>query len=124
MKLFEKTGKVDVKEYHFGNEVVRQEKIELALVPETVDYLLDEKNGGKTVEAIRQLIVNLYNCNTFEAPDLFTLLRNSDEEHGELVIDILEACLGKYGFSCFAMINDVAPEIIERFSVERIEEAA
>ena len=121
MKLFEDinetktsqmwTYKVD------GKDVDKEEiyhKIESVLVPETVDYLLTT-GGGSTLRRIRHLIVSLYNYNKFEAVDLFGLMRNADDEHTELVLDIIGHCDLKYGDSCFLMINDLAPKIIDIF---------
>jgi len=88
------------------------------LIPETVEYLLDRKIRGRTVMRIRTLIAYLFHYRNYPAPNLFSLMRNADDEHAELVIDIIEGCSPKYGSSCFQMINELAPEIIDRF--ERI----
>jgi len=95
----------------------RREYITLEFVPETVDYLLNE-SGGATLSRIRALIANLYNCNYYPAPDIFSLMRNSDDEHAELVVNIIDSCRLKYRDSCFKMINDLAPKIIEKFGLD------
>ena len=89
-------------------------KIKSVLVPETVEYLLTTGRGS-TLRRIHHLIVSLYNYNKFEAVDLFGLMRNADDEHTELVMDIIGHCDLKYGDSCFLMINDLAPKIIDEF---------
>jgi len=121
MKLFEKNGKADIHEYELvqtGETVIYKTEY-LDLVPETVDYLLDESERGTTITRIRQLIASLFHYRNFPAPDIFSLMRNADDEHAELVINILESCSPSYGDSCFKMINDLAPEIIERFNLDR-----
>lgn len=85
------------------------------LIPETVAYLLDKKNRSSTVMRIRALIAYLFHYRNYPAPDLFSLMRNADDEHAELVIDIIEGCSPKYGSSCFQMIDDLAPQIIDKF---------
>ena len=95
----------------------KQEYITLDLVPETVDYLLNE-SGGATLSRIRALIANLYNCNHYAAPDIFSLMRNSDDDHAELVVNIIDSCSLKYRDSCFKMIDDLAPKIIKKFGLD------
>lgn len=125
MKLFEEIDRtVDefILQYADGRQVVeKQEYIELALVPETIDYLLN-KSGGSTLARIRALIANLYNCNYYPAPDLFGLMRNADDEHAELVVNIIESCSLKYRDSCFQMIDDLALKIINRFGLDENEQ--
>ena len=89
-------------------------KVRSELVPETVEYLLGEA-GGSTLSKIRHLIVSLYNYRKFDAVDLFGLMRNADDEHTELVLDIIAHCDLKYGDSCFLMIDELAPKIIDIF---------
>jgi hypothetical protein len=125
MKLFEEINRtVDefILEYQDGNRTVeRYEYINLTLVPETVDYLLN-KSGGSTLNRIRALIANLYNCNYYPAPDLFRMMRNADDEHAELIVNIIESCSLKHRDSCFLMINDLAPKLIDHFGLDEQEE--
>ncbi len=51
-------------------------------------------------------------------PDLFGLMRNADDEHAELVVNIIDACSLKYRGSCFKMIDELAPQIIDRFNLD------
>lgn len=139
MKLFRPTGKVDVisltypevvfpKNAHSDDVIVmpvetgkmkteQYEKVELELVPETVDYLMNTKGGG-TLERIRQLILHLFNYRHYTNLDLFGLMRGADDEHVELAINIIESCALKYGDSCFKMIDDLAPKMIDRFGYD------
>ena len=89
---------------------------ECEMIDETVEYLLNA-DDGKTLQRIRYLIANLYNNHTFPNVELFTLLREADTEHEELVMDILGISQSKYGQSCFLMINDLAPKIIKKFKL-------
>ena len=125
MKLFEEVGSenfIDVFRRSDGSEYeVPYTIYELKLVEETVNYLLNE-SGGSTLSRIRALIVNLYNCTYYPAPDLFGLMRNADDSHAELVVNIIDGCSLKYRDSCFLMIDDLAPKIIDRFHPEEDDE--
>ncbi len=106
------TGKIKIEQI---------EQIELELVPETVDYIMNNKGGG-TLERIRQLILHLFNHRYYTDLDLFGLMRNADDEHIELAMNIIESCSLKYGDSCFKMIDDLAPKMIDRFGYADREE--
>ena len=125
MKLFEEVStKTEVYTYQRNDGSTYDDKqtfIELELVPETVNYLLNE-SGGSTLSRIRALIANLYNCNYYPMPDLFGLMRNADDEHAELVVNIIDACSLKYRDSCFKMIDDLAPKIIDCFKLDEEED--
>jgi len=108
MKLFRETGK--------NNSCKR---IELELDPKTVDYILDESKQGDTISNIRDLIMNLFNCQAFTRVDLFSLMRSTDDDHRELAINIIESCSMKYGDSCFLMIDDLAHKVIEKFDYRK-----
>ena len=120
MKLFRETGKEDVFEFETEDMLTgertteREVKIELELVPETVDYILNT-DGGSTLERIRQLILHLYNHRHYKGLDLFGLMRGADDEHAELAVNIIESCALKYGDSCFLMIDEFAPKMIDHF---------
>lgn len=86
----------------------------ISMNQKTVEYLLNER-GSRTIDRIRYLIANLYNCNTFPNVELFSLMRNADDEHQELVMDIIGITQAEYGQACFMIINDLAPLIIEKY---------
>ena len=126
MKLFKETNReteiYTLRRQDTGEEwEEKQEYITLELVQETVDYLMNE-GGGATLARIRALIANLYNCNHYPAPDIFSLMRNADDEHAELVVNIIDSCALKYRDSCFKMIDDLAPKIIDKFGLDEEEE--
>lgn len=87
---------------------------------ETVDYLLNQ-SGGATLEKIRYLVANLYNCYSYPHVELFSMIRNSDKEHQELIMDIIEINQSKYGEACYLMINKLAPLLIKKFGIENVE---
>lgn len=97
------------------SELKTMDKMVMEIVPETEEYLLNG-SGGHTLDRIRYLIANLYNYERFPEAELFSLMRNADEEHQELVLDIIGICQHKYGQSCFTMINEFAPRIVEKFA--------
>jgi len=89
-----------------------------AMIDKTVKYLLDDSVGGDTIDGIRYLIANIYNCYTYPNVKLFSLLRNADEEHQELIMDIIGISQSQFGESCFLMIDGLAPRIIKKFKLE------
>jgi hypothetical protein len=91
------------------------------MIPDTIEYLLGNE-GGKTITRVRYLIANLYNNNRFPNVELFSMIRNADTEHQELIMDIIGINQSKYGKSCFKMIEELAPKIIEKFNLEENEE--
>jgi len=101
------------KEVTFYSQAIRKKEAEL--IPKTVEYLLNEKKKGRTIERIRYLIVNLFNCNTYPDLELFSMIRNADNEHNELIADIIDHCSPRYGDTIFLLINNLAPQIIEKF---------
>ena len=114
MKLFKNIGKT--KPFYGYNH--KGEKVEIipalnqmGLVSKTVSYLLNNERGS-TIEDIRYLICHLYNHNIYPNPKLFSLMRNADEEHQELIMDIIGISQFKYGQSCFLLIDELAPKII------------
>lgn len=88
---------------------------------ETVAYLLNEKIGGSTMRRTRYLIANLYNNNAYPNVELFSLIRNADREHQELIMDIIGISQHQFGEACFLMINELAPQIIEKFNLKEDE---
>ncbi len=90
---------------------------ESEMIKETVEYLLDGE-GGSTLQRIRYLIANIYNCSTYPNVELFSLLREADQEHQELIMDIIGISQSQYGESCFKMIHDLAPQIIDMWIKE------
>lgn len=122
MKLFDVKSFEEISyELHYGNEVkIETEKeYKVVLVQETIEYLMNHNRGGSTVRRIRQLIASLYNFNHYPAPpDLFGMLRNADNEHHELIVNIVEFMGLKYGEACFMLINDFAPKMINEFIEE------
>jgi hypothetical protein len=93
MKIYNITGTKKTKEWKAVDGTVIQPSKELPIVElnqETVDWL--KSNGGGTVTKIKYLICHLYNSNTFPLDDfdILGLMRNTDEEHGELVISLFE----------------------------------
>ena len=89
----------------------------ISLNQETCNLLMSDKHY-KALDRIRYLIANLYNNNTFPDVELFSLLRNADEDHAELAMDIIEINQLENGEACFLMINHLAPDIISKFLEE------
>ncbi len=89
----------------------------ISMKKETVDYLVNT-SGGATLDRIRYLIANLYNCHSYPNVELFSMIRNSDKEHQELIMDIIEINQSKYGEACFLMIDKLAPLLIKKFRIE------
>jgi|LGOV01.1.fsa_nt_gb hypothetical protein len=129
MKLFEETG--EVKKAIYGTTtkkvlggpsevkktIICPERKIMAMNNETIDYLVNS-DGGKTLDRIRYLIANLYNHHTYPHVELFSMLRNADTEHQELIIDIVGISQSKNGEACFLMINELAPQIINKFNLK------
>lgn len=90
---------------------------ECEMIDDTVEYILNA-SGGLTLTRIRYLIANIYNNRSFPHVELFSLLREADTEHEELIMDILGISQSKYGESCFLMINKLAPKIINKFDLK------
>lgn len=52
-----------------------------------------------TAIKFQDIVLNLYNHNTYQAPDLFGFLCNADEIHKKLLFDLLETIAKKRGDS-------------------------
>lgn len=121
MKLFKEISRESGIDYMKGSDGEEWEepytKIKLELIPETVEHLMNENKGGDVIERIRELIAHMYNSN-FPLNDLFGLMRKTDDNHAELIVNIIESCSLKYGDSCFLMIDDLAPKIINKFNLQ------
>ena len=96
--------------------VIEENKIKLDI--NTVEYLVNGKERGKTITRIRYLIANLFNCNAYPNVDLFGIMRGADSDHAELAVNIIEFMGLRYGDACFMLINNLAPEIIENYKIK------
>lgn len=124
MKLFEEVEKVEaVYGITEDNEKILliPEKINMKMIHQTVLYLLC-KPSAKTLNRIRYLIANLYDNHSYPNVELFSMIRDADNEHQELIMDIIGISQSKYGESYFLMINELAPHIIHKFFPNEIED--
>ncbi len=104
MKLFLPTGEVIEHRYTMQRqdkpnalaEEIAYTQERLAMNDDTVAYLLDESKSGSTISRIRQFIAYLYNADYYPAPNLFSLMRNSDEDHAELIVNFTKEDLEEY----------------------------
>lgn len=123
MKLFSEVEKVEaVYGITADNEKILliPEKTKMIMLPETVLHLFGN-HDCKTLNRIRYLIANLHNNNSYPNVELFSMIRNADSEHQELIMDIIGISQSKYGESCFEMINELAPHIINMFFLDEIQ---
>ncbi len=78
-----------------------------------IQKLISPDVGYSTIRYIRHLILNIYNYNTYQAPNIFSMIRNADDEHQELIYDILETIQSHNEDRAFFVVNKIAPLIIE-----------
>lgn len=90
----------------------------LAFNQDTIEYLINAK-GGSTLKRVRYLVANIYNSNTYPNVEIFSMLRNADEEHQELILNIIELCSTKYGEAVFSLVDNIAPSVIERLVLNK-----
>lgn len=129
MKLFEETEEkikavYALAEDEKGNKqeiLISPERTVMKMNDETVKYILSAPSGS-TMTRIRYLIANIYNHNTYPYVDIFGLLRNADQEHQELAMDIIGISQSKYGESCFQMIEELAPVVIDTFKIKSFDQ--
>ena len=74
------------------------------------------KGSYSTSYRLQELVLNIYNCKTFNGVDILHLVRNADDEHIELFYDILKTVETNLNF-----INNLAEEIIEIHKLDQLD---
>ena len=75
--------------------------------------LLVSKERYSTLEGIRGLIMYIYNFNAYKKINLFSLIRNADREHKDLILSIMRSCASDNESEAFFIEHKVAPLLIE-----------
>lgn len=103
------------------------------VIPSRVIYKLEvnqdavkllKSTGGSTASRVKYLILNLWCCGQYPLDnfDIFGMLRNADENFGELILSLFEMC-NFSGDSCFKILDEIAPLFKNEFySKNEIEE--
>ena len=76
----------------------------------TIELLLSSNQKYRTIKRIRSLIMYLYNDRAYQKVELFSLLRNADEDHKCLIFSILEEVASS---NKFFVVNVIAPMLIK-----------
>lgn len=81
---------------------------------QVLDLILNKDMGYSTIKYIRELLCNIYNASEYPN-NLFRCIANADEEHKELVFNILESLKDRN--TMFIIEKEIVPSILNIFNM-------